>query len=310
MKKRINQIVAADNPSVLKEFVDSNEGKNISCVYVQHALYKKKIECKRDYTHESNPIQTMEYINAVIMQRGNMLIQRDMQTYAVFPDIVLEIASSVENLFASYRYGNWPYSIQYAYDKRAKEQKIQVANMMASKGTKGMLTQLLQMCNKHEQDNKIAVMLMRVMTHCIQHADVTSMKNCLNIRGTIAMVQQVVNNISTNYTYHEYYKHLSKTYVEFMKYFFEHQPRCSQEEEIQACITMIRHIMARKFECKQYKSLITTMFMYSTDATLLCLSQEGWINLLSEYMSKQNNSPDFTNLKTRCEAITRQANRH
>jgi len=149
---------------------------------------------------------------------------------------------------------------------------------------------------------------MRVMTHCIHHADITTMKTCLNIPGTIAMVQRVVNDITQAYTPYKYYLHLYKTYVEIMKYFFQHEPHCSEAEEIEACIMMILHINTRRFECKQYESLIRTMSMYTRNDTLLFLSEAGWINQLSEYMSEKDISPDFTNLKKRCRAITRQAN--
>jgi len=120
MKRRIDQIVALEDTAALKAFVYSVEGHEISCVHVRHALYKNMIKWKRISTRASKRIQEMENMHIIIMQRDNILIERDMQTYTAFPDIVLEMVRSIYSLFASYIYGNWSQQSKNVYNEVVK----------------------------------------------------------------------------------------------------------------------------------------------------------------------------------------------
>ena len=297
MKKSIVDVVALRNTIALETFVNSEKGQTFSCVYVICELYKLQ---RKEFSLCPAALQLAEAIESVctiLVHRDNILIQSDVEKYAPFHDIAIEIVESIQSLLHVPWFWKWNDMTQVQYTATFLHNRMEITRVVF---TTELFDGLQKLCKRHKDSVTIAGHLLELVVNMTIQGDPATVKRLLSMPTHITGIQEFVQTtLSRQHSKHQDLVEIESNCVCFMQYLFRDRWACSVFEETQVCLGIIGFMQTK---CVGYDTqcIYLELLLHRTKCgTLRELCENGSMDSLSPHILPRN-SDIFKRICARC----------
>jgi len=286
MKRCIADVVALRNTTALEMFVKSEKGQTFSCVHVIGAL--TDLQSKQGYfcPAAEQLAQAVQSVCTILIQRNDTLIQSDVEKYAQFNDIAIDIVNSIGSLLHVPFFVGWNCMTPIQYTATFLHNRPEMSRVVF---TTELFNGLLQLCKRHKHNLNIAILLLELVATMTIQGDPSTMKRLLTMPMHITSIQEFVQTTLSNQGIeHRYLTEIEDNCVCYMKYLFQGGLACSVSEETNVCLRIIKFMHTKCVGFYTQGMYLELLLHRTKTATLKNLREGGAMEHLSSCILPRN----------------------